>query len=774
MQSFRPKEIFKKINIFVIAAILVTAILVIRLFYLQVVRHGYYAQIADNNRDTEISLLADRGSIYFSDQSGETYLAATNITLHNLYVDPTLVEDPEYLTKNVAPLIFDLEKAREEDNERIKEIEKTLDPELPEEEKADLLKALSDEELQEKFQEEFREKISAKQKTEMILTSDLDQSLIKNIKELKLSGIEVQGSSLYAYPPQILDRQEAAEALAPLLKVPTSGLEEKLKGNNRYVVLERKLSPEVSEKIQEMQQKAQEELALDDDLPNKMGGIGLEEEYHRFYPEGALASSVIGYIASGSGQYGIESYFDKDLKGNSGKLETKRDSLGRPITVGESDFEEAVNGDDIVLTIDRSIQLKTEEILGQAVESYRADSGQVIVMNPQTGEILAMANYPTYDPNEYGNAFKLVEQEYTEEQLQNLYPSKKEKDTYYYYTNSVTLDYYRVFVETDEEGNKRYYRYENYVGPEVYHNKIISWPYEPGSVFKSITMAIGIDNGEIAPNTSFNDSGPVGVGWNSITGKYDYEIGNSTGKYFGLITMNTVLAESLNTGMIYVANKLGPDLFYNHAHKAGFFERTDIQLPGEAKGLVQAPKDWDDSELATHSFGQGLTVTMLQLANAYSSLANGGLLMRPYVVKELHHDDGTVTNIEPYEIGRVYSEETSDKMTAMLTNSTENGVADNAQVEGHYVAGKTGTSQTYKNGEALSGAGTTITSFAGYGPIDDPQFVVIVKFDKPKSSEWGSETAAPTFSKIANYLFDYYNVPPDKAGSFTVEQLPNS
>ena len=157
-----------------------------------------------------------------------------------------------------------------------------------------------------------------------------------------------------------------------------------------------------------------------------------------------------------------------------------------------------------------------------------------------------------------------------------------------------------------------------------------------------------------------------------------------------------------------------------------------------------------------------MTVTMVQLANAYCTLANGGLLMQPYIIKEIRHDDGTVSITEPHEIRRVISEESSATMTAMLTYSTENGVANRGQVEGHYVAGKTGTSQTYKHGQALSGPGTTITSFAGFGPVEDPQFVILVKLDHPRKSEWGAATAAPTFSKVAEYLFNYYNLPPSK------------
>lgn len=214
--------------------------------------------------------------------------------------------------------------------------------------------------------------------------------------------------------------------------------------------------------------------------------------------------------------------------------------------------------------------------------------------------------------------------------------------------------------------------------------------------------------------------------------------------------------------MTFVSKKIGPSLFYNYLKKFGFLDRTDIEFDNETIGKIEYFEDWTESELATHAFGQGLTVSMVQLANAFSTIANGGLLMKPHIVEEIRHDNGNITRTDPQQIRRVLSEDTAAKMTAMLTYSSENGVAQSAKVKGHFIAGKTGTAQTYKNGKALSGIGTTIASFVGYGPINNPQFVVVIKFDHPKLSEWGNTTAAPTFTKIAEFLFDYYNIPPDK------------
>lgn len=754
MRSARPKEVFNKLTIFVIASGFVTAIIIGRLFQLQVLAHDYYEKIATSSQYGFIEIPAQRGEILITDHhSDEEFALATNTTLNLLYADPTLIKDPIYIADKIAPLIFNLEIERAKDEERIREQAKNLAPETTQEEMDKLLKPLSDNELETTFRQELINKISEKIRREIILVTEMENDALNKLKTLSLPGIEIKDKTVYAYPPQITSPAFHAEKLADILEIPGKKLEKILKGENRYTVLRRKLDPEISEKIQKM---------MDEDKDNLLHGLAMREEYFRYYPEGSLGANIVGYTNhENTGQYGIESAFNTQLQGLSGKLQTKKDSVGRQITVGESQLEAAVDGDDILLTIDRSIQLFTEKILEEDTKRFDADSGQIIIMNPQTGEIIAMAHYPSFNPNIYGNVFKKVEISLTPEEIKSLYPTK-DPEVYNFYVNEVTLDKYLVFEKKDENGNTHYYRYENFIGPEAYHNKIISWPYEPGSVFKSVVMASAIDDGDVTPNTTFNDSGPIGVDWNVYSEQYDFEIKNSTHKYWGLINMQTVLAKSLNTGMTFVSKKIGPALFYSYLKKFGFLDRTDIEFDNESVGKIEYFEDWTESELATHAFGQGLTITMIQLANAYSVLANGGILMQPHIVKEIRHDNKTITTSEPKEIRRVISEDAASKITAMMVYTIESGEGQKGSVKNHFVAGKTGTAQTYKHGKALSGKGTTIASFAGYGPIENPQFVVIVKYDHPRSSEWGSATAAETFSVLAQYLFDYYNIPPDK------------
>ena len=764
MLKSSPRVQINKIAFLIVGAAFFTAVIILRLFQLQVLQHDYYQEIATREQYGFIELPAQRGEIIIKDyHSQEEFFLATNTTLNLLYADPALIKDPLYIAEKLSPLLFDLEEQAAADYERINELSKNLSLTLTEEEITKLLKPLTDEELETDFKQDITLKISEKQRQEILLATELEEDAIQALTTLNLAGIEIIEDAVYAYPPQISNATYTAEAIADHVEIPSKKLTTLLKGENRYVVLKRKLDPEISDQIKQI---------FAEDEKEMFGGIGMQEEYFRYYPENSLGSNIIGYVSSdGIGQYGIESSFNTQLQGIAGKFQTKRDSIGRQITVGDSILEPAVDGDDIVLTIDRSIQLKIEQILEYAIWEYQANSGQVIVMNPETGAIIAMAHAPSFDPNNYGDVFEKEEMTLTTEEMKNLYETDVE-GMFTYYTNPITLEAHTVFKEKDEargsEANANaanteysYYRYVNLFGPEVYHNKIVSWPYEPGSVFKTIAMAIGIDDGDITPNTTYNDTGPVGVDLNVFTGEYDYEIKNSDG-YFGLVNMTTVLTKSLNTGMTFVAKKIGPALFYSYLEKFGFLDRTDIEFDSETIGKIEYFEDWTESELATHAFGQGITVTMIQLANAYCTVVNGGILMQPYIVEEVRHDDDSETTTEPYEIRRVISEETSSIMSAMLVNSVENGVAAQAQVEGHYVGGKTGTSQTYKYGKALTGSGTTITSFAGFGPVENPQFVILIKLDHPKANEWGSQTAAPTFSKIAKYLFDYYNIAPDK------------
>lgn len=440
-----------------------------------------------------------------------------------------------------------------------------------------------------------------------------------------------------------------------------------------------------------------EEVAKMEDL--KIYGIYLVPESFRYYPAGKLAAQITGFVGSDGkeykGRYGIELYWENELAGQPGSLSQERDVGGRWISITDRELEPAQDGMDLVLTIDQNVQYETEEILRKTVEEHGADSGSIIVMEPGTGKVLAMANYPTFNPNEYSEVEDM----------------------------------------------------------SFFRNSLVSTAYECGSVFKPVTAAIGIDDGKIEPNSVYYDSGSVQ--------EAGYVIKNSDEKAYGEQTMTQVLEESLNTGAIYIEKQVGNKKFADYVKRFGFGEKTGIEIPGEARGNINNLKAIKrDIQFFTASFGQGITVTPLQLANAYSVIANGGKLMKPQVIEKKIYPDGKIEEVESYEIRRVIGEEAAKKVSQMLYSVVENGHGKKASVSGYLVGGKTGTAQVAKAGEKGYEEGITIGSFAGFAPIDDPQFTVAVKIYNPKDVQWAESTAAPAFSQVMKFLLEYYKISP--------------
>ncbi len=747
----RSAHALNPVSLLMFLVAMVTLVIVARLFYLQIIKYGFYQEAAAREHLGYTELPAKRGEILVKDYTtGETYTIASNTTMDLIYADPKLIVNKTLVAATLSDILFNLEREREKDNERIikerREFKRTGNMEA-----YDRVTPLSDEELKEAYYQEILKKIGRDTREEILLADNLPQEFLDAISAKNINGIEIRGAKLYGYPQKIYNKRKTAQALSDYLQIPWPRLEQILIGENRYEIIAGKVDPEVSRILRETIQQDKEQ---NPDAPN-YSGIGFTEEYYRFYPESTLAANILGFVdKKGSGQYGIEETFDKQMRGKKGVFKAQMDTFGRQITVGESVIQPAVNGQDIVLTIDRTIQLEVERILKAGVEKYNANSGQVIIIDPKTSKIITMAHYPTFNPNNYGDAFSKVDIDFTPEEIESLWPIEESDTHFYFYRNFDTDDKFEVFKDVEEGKAPVYQRYANLFGAEVYQNKIVSSIYEPGSVFKPIAMVSAIDDGDVTPDHTFYESGPIEVD--------EYTIRNATDEYRGRQTMTNVLEQSSNVGMAYVAKKIGRNLFYNYMLRFGFDERTGIEFDNEQAGYIEYFTGWADSELVTHAFGQGIAVTPLQMANAYAALANKGVLMQPYIVEEIHEANGKITTTEPVAVRQAISEDSANKITAMLVSAVENGVANKAQVDGHYVAGKTGTSQTYKWGEPLKGAGTTITSFAGYGPIDDPKFVVLVKLDRPRASEWGSETAAPIFKDIATFLFDYYNVPPDK------------
>lgn len=567
---------------------LVLGIIILRLFQLQVLRHDHYQAVAAKEHYGYTELPARRGEIFIKDYaSGEDIRVATNVTLDTLYADPTLIKNPKLVADRIVPIIYNLEEARLNDDQRISTERKRAQTQ----EDLDKIKPLTDEELYTSYYNSILENISQTVRPEILLSDTMDQSALDEIARHGLNGLEVKNNKLYAYPSQITDREYLATFLSKYIDLTPTRLEQILQGKNRYVVLAEKISPEMSAQIKKI---------INEDDAKNFFGLGLNEEYYRYYPEEELAANVLGFVTpDGIGQYGIESTFNTQLQGKKGVFQTQRDGsvYGRQITVGDSLIQPAVDGDSIVLTIDRSMQMKIEAMLKKAVTDYRADSGQVIVLDPDTGKIMAMAHYPSFDPNNYASALETEEINFTNEEVKSLVPIENEENTFWFYRNFVAHDRFKVMKETIHKGTEEersiFKRFKNWIGLEAYQNKITGAPYEPGSVFKTITMASAIDDKDVTPQTAFHDPGTLKVD--------EFEIKNVSSACTGYVTMTNVLENSCNTGVAWVAEKMGRNLFYSYILKFGFGERTGVEFDNDHPGQIEHFTQWADSELATRA-----------------------------------------------------------------------------------------------------------------------------------------------------------------------------
>lgn len=486
---------------------------------------------------------------------------------------------------------------------------------------------------------------------------------------------------VFVNPKEVEDREAVASFLADVTKLKKEEILSKFDDSKLYIPIKKKLDKGQSDRIKEAA------------LP----GVGLASEHWRYYPEQNLAGPVLGFVNDdGIGNYGLEEFFDEELRGEPGLLNQETDTAGVKIAFGENVSKPAVDGDDLYLTLDRYIQGEAEKLLEEAIKKFKAPSGTVIVMNPKNGAIMAMANYPNFDPNKFSEI--------------------KEKD-------------YNSFK-----------------------NRAVTDLYEPGSVFKVVTMGSGLDSGKITPETTYEDKGSV-----TLNG---YKIMNSDKKTHGVCDMTYVLENSLNTGSTWVQQQVGKDKFFEYLQKFGFGQLTGIEMLGEAAGRVYEPKDTTDHGYATMSFGQGISVSPLQMISSFAAVANNGLMMKPYIVEKTMKVNGETKESKPTEVRRVISEKAAQDLTKMMVSVVENGHGKQAGVKGFKVAGKTGTAQVPKADGSGYESGKNIGSFIGFAPADDAEFVVLAKIDEPKGIPWAESSAAPIVGKMLDFLLKYYQIAP--------------
>ncbi len=470
---------------------------------------------------------------------------------------------------------------------------------------------------------------------------------------------------------------------APVLGLTPEEISQKLAGDQRRLLLKTDLDAALGERAVDL----------------GLSWIEVEPYWKRVYPEGALAAAVLGfYNAERKGYYGLEAYYQGELAGHTLSVEMDRDVWRDPLPLNVPPDLFAPPGADLVLTIDRTVQMIVEEELFRALETSGAASGLIIAMDPRTGAILAMANAPGFDPNKY----------------------------------------------TDTAASE----------PARFVNPAVSEVYEPGSVFKIVTLAAALDSGLVTPDTAYVDTACLEVGGRSLC-NWDRES-------HGVVTMVEMMAKSLNVGAATLSMRMGAPTFYNYVSAFGFGNRTGVDLQGEVPGHVRTPADvtWYESDLGTNAFGQGLSATPLQMIAAVAAVANDGVLVRPHVVKTIIEGDRvrSARHARTVEAGHPISPETARILTDVLVKAVAREVPQ-AQVPGYRIAGKTGTAQIPI--PAGYDDPWTIASFVGYGPATDPRLIILVRLDRPTISPYGSTTAAPVFQRVAARLFPVLGIPPD-------------
>lgn len=578
---------FDRVSSLQFLVIFIGLVLVVRLFYLQVIRHDHYAQLANLEHQKKYTIPASRGSIYFRDGE-EIVPAVLNTTVYTLYADP---------------------------------------------------------------------------------------SEVKHI-------------------------DEAANRLSAILKLDGSKVRQLLKSKDtQYVVLAKRLS------------KAQVDELFKN--KNKLQGINVTQVPQRVYPEGQLGAQVLGFVNDeGAGQYGIESAINKKLSGTPGQLKAITDVRGIPLSLDDATnvAVQPKNGQSYVLTVDRNIQAKAEQALTDGLKKSKATKGSVVVIDPNTGAVKAMANFPSFDPAKYYD---------------------------------VDGDAYQKF-----------------------QNRVVSDQYEAGSDIKVLTMATGINEGVITPNSTFYNAGFVQVD--------DAKIKNVEQDVNGTRTMTDVLKFSLNTGVVHVLSQLGGGSINKQAREKlysyftdhyGFGSNTGIEQAGETPGSVYGPSTVQGNNVrySNMSFGQGMGVTMIQTASAFSSIINGGNYFQPHLIEGVINGDDLVDTKPPKPIrSGVVSPQTSSSIIEMTRTALKESPAVAGYMRaGYNIGGKTGTSQTIDPATGKYSDINTVGTYLGFGGDEKPRYVIMVRVDDSKLAGYsGSAAAAPIFGDISNWMIDYYNIKP--------------
>lgn len=490
------------------------------------------------------------------------------------------------------------------------------------------------------------------------------------------------------------DRDAAAKSIADTLQMDYAEVRPKLDKKTQFVYLKRHASLDNIRRVDAAQ------------IP----GLRIDDEPKRMYPMGSLAAHILGFTNSeGVGQYGMELVCNKLLARKDGSEKQEVDRKGRIIPGTLRSEKDPVDGANVTLTIDARIQQVAERELGRACEQYKAIGGTCTVVDPSTGEILAMANYPRFDPNQP----------------------------------------YKVTAK-DENGQFR---------PDmVWKAHAVTDLYEPGSTMKGVTASAAVNEHAVSLTERFNCPEQIRIGTH-----YIHDVTHGKGA-FGRLDLAGILAHSSNVGMSQVGLRLGPTRLDSYVHAFGLLDKSGIEIPGESRSSLPPASGWARHFTATVAFGQSVSFTPLRLVMAYAAIANGGTLIKPVIIKRVDRPatpkgPAQSEEFKPQSVRRVITPETAETITSLLANVVMDGTGKPAKIRGYQLVGKTGSAQKVVHGRYESGK--FIASFIGFLPRKNPRAVILVTVDEPKGTHWGATAAAPVFREVARQTMWYLNIPPD-------------
>lgn len=729
------------------------------LFKYTVLDHEYYMALADQQQIWKVIVPVNRGTIH----SGwdRNVVLATSLHLYDLAIDPQMEWDKQKLADFLTDIVYDelcLGKTEKECESALSRYLRVLEVE--------------DFEYDEKFikgilSEKIITKLLQTKVTSVLIDKELKEEDIEAIKKLHIQWLYPTDTHLYINPEEFDNNEINITKLAPILNIEIEDLTNLTRKRDlRYVPIINRLSIEKSDYIKNYL--SEEKDAINKWVLDKEKSINkffiLTPNPNRYYPEWSLAAQVIGFVDNNwVWNYWIEWYFNDILKWNNWEIVSRKDTSGRIIdTISLNEQDLLWEWIEIHLTIDRNIQKKVEEKLEEWVHKYLANAWRVIVMDPHTWDVLAMANYPTFDLNNYWDVYEL------------------EKVSYAKFPNPATdLLGHPVFVEDTENWDKFYYdnkeillreatreeladmalvkyRYKNREWAWVYRNNVISALYEPGSIIKPLTVAIWIDTWEIKPTDMYKDEWYVNID--------QFKIKNVSSRCLGYNSFQHALNWSCNVWMIRIAQKYGRIISYQYLKDFGIWELTWIELQWEANSTLEDWEKWSTAGLFTRSYWLWISLTQLQMAAAYNVLANWWVYMKPKIIDKIVFPDWKVIQYKPEQVRRVIKESTSRIMIDAMYDGTHNwlGLWEAWKIDWYRFALKSWTAQIAYRWKYEKWAASTIASFAWFWPIEDPKFVMVVTLERPRTSDYWDSTSAKIWQEIWTYLVDYMEIPKRK------------